>query len=731
MFRVSIGYLVSVWLVSQAADFGLDLIGAPDWVVRAIVLILALGFPIVVFFAWAYEVTPEGIKKEADVDRTNSITHVTGKKLDKAIIVMLILALGYFIWESRFASEAPSQQVETAQVTEASQQVSDSPVTDTSTHRQSIAVLPFENRSNIDDDQFFTDGIHDDLITTLAKIGSMKVISRTSVMEYRDTTKKIPEIATELGVAHVLEGGIQRSGNQVRINVQLLDAQTDEHLWAEIFDRELTAENLFAIQSEISNKIAEALQTALTPDEQQRVNAMPTDNLAAYEAYLRGKQLMASRRIEQLLQATREFETAVELDPEFALAWVGVADSTYLWANYSGDGFENTIEKRQEAVDKALELDPGLGEAWVSQATIFDSQDQTEESESAYRKAIELSPNYATAYHWYSSSLSNDLLRTRERLELGYKAVELDPRSLIIRANLVSELFRGGQYSQGEQRARDMIDLTPEFLNPYGMLINHYQWQTGEYAKALLYSKRFAEVNPDDVDALRPQIEILAQVGDLEAAQELQDEVAVRWPESPFANWAEFIVALEKRNIPVLRESFPWLTTETVKVPWFNTILAFSYYLTDDFEKSKEIYLQTDPRWIEPESWEMALRDDPDQGCFMAWLLLKTGDTEIGTGLLEVATDFHDNLLPAAIEHSDALSPDVCYMASGDYDKALASLEMQMAHGHIFAKEGAFQAAIYDPIRQEPRFIAVQQERTRKTELQRELIDQMRANGEI
>ena len=171
----------------------------------------------------------------------------------------------------------------------------------------SIAVLPFDNRSALEEDEFFVDGIHDDLLSTIAKIGSLKVISRTSVMEYKGTNKKIPMIAKELGVANILEGGIQRSGNQVRINVQLIDAVTDEHLWAEIFDRELTAENLFAIQSEISQEIANALKTVLSLEEITRINTRPTDNLQAYDAYLRGRQLMATRKVDKLQRAVEEF----------------------------------------------------------------------------------------------------------------------------------------------------------------------------------------------------------------------------------------------------------------------------------------------------------------------------------------------------------------------------------------------------------------------------------------
>ncbi|RLA29977.1 MAG: hypothetical protein DRR11_14390, partial [Gammaproteobacteria bacterium] len=242
----------------------------------------------------------------------------SGNRLNFVIIGLFALSLGYFAFD-KFVLDP----VEDEQIVQSARQEGLTAALTESGGDQSIAVLPFNNRSNREEDQFFTDGIHDDLLNTIAKIGSMKVISRTSVMEYKDTIKKLPQIARELGVANILEGGIQRSGNQVRINVQLIDAATDQHLWGEIYNRELTAENLFAVQSEITRLIADALQAELSTDEQRRINARPTDNLQAYDAYMRGRQLMATRDSARLKLATEEFSKATSFDPLFALAWVG------------------------------------------------------------------------------------------------------------------------------------------------------------------------------------------------------------------------------------------------------------------------------------------------------------------------------------------------------------------------------------------------------------------------
>ena len=295
VFRVAIAYGVVAWVLAQIADLAFENFGAPDWVAKSFLFVLALGFPLAVIFAWAFELTPEGIKREKDVDRDESITTQTGKKLNGLIIALLVVAVVVLLVERSFRTAEPPQEE----------------IVTTDGARLSIAVLPFDNRSNREEDAYFTEGIHDDLLTTMANIGSMKVISRTSVMEYKDTTKKIPEIARELGVANILEGGVQRSGNHVRINVQLIDAASDEHLWAQIYDRELTAENLFKIQSEVSQAIANALQATLSPAEADRINALPTTSLQAYEAYLRGRQRWEARTADSTAQAVELFLNAV------------------------------------------------------------------------------------------------------------------------------------------------------------------------------------------------------------------------------------------------------------------------------------------------------------------------------------------------------------------------------------------------------------------------------------
>ena len=368
VFRVGIAYVVTSWLLLQFADIVLENIAAPGWVMQVFMLALGLGFPLALFFAWAYELTPEGLKKEKDVDRTQSITPQTGRRLDFMIIAAMALALAYFIWESRFSTEEASVADQVAGESQAIVAERDQ----ANDERQSIAVLPFTNRSARQDDIYFTDGVHDDLLTQLAKIRAFKVISRTSVMEYRDTTKNLRQIGDELGVSTILEGAVQRSGDRVRINVQLIDAVSDEHLWAEKYDRRLTTENLFDIQTEIATSIAKATQSTLSDSEIASVSsAPPTSNLEAYELYMQARRFtLGSTSVGISLTgyqtAIHLYEEALAKDPAFALAFVGLAEAhlTNYWS-YGGD-LENRAKAR-DAIDVAISLNSDLPEIQMAE----------------------------------------------------------------------------------------------------------------------------------------------------------------------------------------------------------------------------------------------------------------------------------------------------------------------------------------------------------------------------
>jgi len=441
--KVGIAYAVSTWILLQLTDVVADILVLPEWAPQLILLILVVGFIPALIFAWAFEMTPEGIKREKDVDRSVSITPGTGRKLDYVIIGLLAVGMSYFVWESRFSEKEAGQHV-----TEAGGEVTTPTLTEADLKREkSIAVLPFTNRSPNADDAYFTDGIHDDLLTQLAKIDAFSVISRTSVMEYRDTTKNLKQIALELGVGNVMEGSVQRSGNRVRINVQLIDANTDEHVWAETYDRQLTTENLFDIQSEIAKAIATALHATLTDTEIASVADVPTENVKAYELYLQAKRFALGETAIGFDTSVDLYREALILDPNFKLAWIGLAHAfiNIYWA-YGGDPADR--DRAREAIDKAKAIDPDFPE--LNMAEGFYYYWGLRDYATALKhldKAVDQMPGNAEALMWKGWASRRAGL-WEQAVDSMQKAIRLDPRTVINLIEYGQTLSYLGRYSE-------------------------------------------------------------------------------------------------------------------------------------------------------------------------------------------------------------------------------------------------------------------------------------------
>ena len=404
VIKVGIAYAVTTWVLLQLTDTISEILNLPEWAPKLILLMLVVGFVPALILAWAFELTPGGVKLEREVKRAESITPKTGRKLDYVIIISLGLSLGYFIWESRFEQKTAEIAANPPTVINA-EPVVEAPALPIGTlptdiDKNSIAVLPFANRSANIEDTYFTDGIHDDLLTQLSKIDAFSVISRTSVMEYRETTKNLRQIAQELSVANVMEGAVQRAGDRVRINVQLIDAYTDEHLWAEIYDRELTANNLFDIQSEIAQAIAEALQATLTPSELASVADVPTDNVEAYDQYLFAKRLVQNETRNDHQTAIELFKDVVSLDPGFKLAWIALAKAymTKYW-QYGGDPADR--ELAWETIGKAKSIDANFAELYMAEGFYwYWGHLDYERALYNIEKSIEMMPGNEEAYMW-------------------------------------------------------------------------------------------------------------------------------------------------------------------------------------------------------------------------------------------------------------------------------------------------------------------------------------------
>ncbi|MGD9265062.1 MAG: hypothetical protein PVJ71_04715, partial [Lysobacterales bacterium] len=344
---MALGYIVSCWLLAQVADLVLEAIGAPDWVMQTILLVLALGFPVVVFFSWAYEVTPDGIKHQAEVDRTQSITHVTGRKLDRAILGVLVVALGYFIWEARFSSDAPAEPSQGTPQDESLQTVAGDQPTGTPDDRKSVAVLPFVDMSPEKDQEYFTDGLTENLLNALAQLRELKVAGRTSSFAFKGLNEDLRKIGEQLGVAHVLEGSVQKSGERVRITAQLINAGDGYHLWSETYDR--TLQDIFAVQDEIASEVARAMKVTLLGHAEHAQPEISQTTGDAYNTYLKG--LYESRRgnLEGHNQAIAYFQQAVQQDPGLALAWAGLAASRAYVTGFQDTDFKAGFEQARAA----------------------------------------------------------------------------------------------------------------------------------------------------------------------------------------------------------------------------------------------------------------------------------------------------------------------------------------------------------------------------------------------
>jgi len=356
VFRVGVAYVISAWVLLQFADLVLGNIEAPGWVIKVFMLALAIGFPLALFFAWAFEMTPEGIKREKDVDRTQSITAQTGRKLDRSIIVILLIAVVYLAW--RNFSPAPPDSTPAASTAIQTETVDYAP--------KSIAVLPFADLSQAQDQEWFADGLAEEILNALAKTPDLLVSSRTSSFRYKNSNLDIPEIAKELGVAHVLEGSVRSAGNRIRVTAQLIRASDGFHLWSENYDRDVA--DMIEIQEDLARNIARALETTMDPEALAAMTRVGTRSVEAYEEYLRGQVAflnsfasVSTSGNEQFKNAYEHFENARAIDPGFAAAhsmasffWKVQIDPKFTSSGLTKIAPGQMLENFNERIDQAI-----------------------------------------------------------------------------------------------------------------------------------------------------------------------------------------------------------------------------------------------------------------------------------------------------------------------------------------------------------------------------------------
>jgi len=479
VFRVAIVYVIVGWVLMQIGDVMFPALRLPEWTTSMLVAFLLLGFPIAMVFAWAYEVTPDGIKRTEDVNPDQSITRATGQKINNIIIAVLSVAVVLLLGTVFFDSE-------------------DTPIPQDSIEDKSIAVLPFENRSADEENaEFFAAGMHDELLTLLSKLGDLKVISRTSVQRL-DENLSIPEIGSLLGVATVLEGQVQRAGDRLRINVQLIRTSEEDHIWATTYDRELTASNVFDVQSSIARTIASELHVQLSASDNTLLDTVPTSNTEALQYYMLANQLVERGNFESYEQAVHYLTEATKLDPHYADAWAALAHAHNRMFQTGVVSFQEYVDAAGPALARALDINSALPQAHAQLAAIRWQSGDFDGAEESFKTALQLGPGDSQSLYAYGNYLRTTG-RLKEAIPVLEKALEGNPLSIDTLFELGKVEMYSGMPEQFIARANRMLEIDPASVHGYVAKLQAYVWM-GRFDLMWPWYIKSMESDPEDYE---------------------------------------------------------------------------------------------------------------------------------------------------------------------------------------------------------------------------------------
>jgi TolB-like protein len=673
VFRVSIAYLVGAWVLAQAADFVFQVVGAPDVMLRYLAILLVLGFIPTVIISWVYEVTPEGVRKASEIDPDRSITHETGKKLDMVTIALVVLAIGIVVVERFIPREGADEPAVVAiPVEESSQRITE----ESSKPSTSIAVLPFANRSNKDDDLYFTDGVHDDLLTQLAKIHNLTVISRTSVMKYRDSTQTLGEIGAALKVGTILEGGVQKVGDRVRINAQLIEVSTDRHLWAETFDRELTAENVFELQSEIARKIVRAVAVQLSPEEEQLLAEVPTQNLAAYDAYLRARDIFygANYARSQEEEALPLLLRAVELDPNYVDALVLLAN-IYAQQYWRGiDTSDELLQKYRQTLELVTTLNPG-------------------------------SPGALRAWANYHYRVENDYRRSLELLE---QALAVAPGNVDIRGDIGLSLRRLGRWDESIAHFQQALEMDPA-NGFYRSLMLETLSYVSRWQDILDNSVPLEDADPAELDIqVIRAVALFNMTGDLGHLERVFERMNIVGS-SQFTAYSATVHIYKRdydRAIEVLNDPI-WddINQQQLAATSWKLQLADTWRLKGDHDQANRLYEQTVVNL--DEILESSLQTAMFGGGQIAIALARLGRFDEALALAERLVEANPRERDALVVGGPIINRALVRGLAGDTDGALKDLKyiLETTTGLGITAWDLYYDPNWDFLRDDPRFV--------------------------
>ena len=657
VWRVAVAYAVVGWALIEISSTIIPALHLPESLTTAIVVLVLLGFPVAVVLAWAFEMTPEGVRRTEPVHspaaRAPEQHRHIGRKLDFIIIAVLVVAVAGLAWRQFVPHGTVPGNTAAASVPD-----------------KSIAVLPFDNLSADKDNAYFADGIQDEILTSLARIGQLKVISRTSTKGYGSRPDNLTRIAAELGVATILEGSVQRVGKRVRVNVQLINAASDSHMWAETYDRDL--DDVFAVQSEIAQRIAGSLRATLTRDERATLTTRPTSNPEAYKAYLRGRALNARGSDSDVArQATAGFAEAVRLDPEFALAWAELAQqASYLYFN-GVDPAVYTADYVKHATDEAMRLKPDALESQVALGT-------------------------------YRYRVLRDLPAAAQALQA---ALEKSPNNPVVLATLGYVERRQGKWEQAVAHLEKASALDPRNAGYMVVIGGETLKIMRRYDQAMVWIDRALALTPDSVGALAYKAQLYWLQGQLEEALRVLEPLPVAGEDPGVAQMRSNILLSRRQYEAVIEELTPVLAQPDAALngwgPQLLVNLGDAQRLAGKLADARATYERL-VRQVQPNADKM---DDTIQPIVLAAAYAGLGRNGEALDQAQRAVELYRG--DAIYRPTAALMQAQVQAVAGDRQAAISAL------GHLLRQPGGATRALlrldpaWDPLRKEPGFQAL------------------------
>jgi TolB-like protein/Flp pilus assembly protein TadD len=691
VFKVAAAYVIVSWLILQVVSSITPMLDLPEVFGKMVLVLLLIGLPIALLFAWAFELTPEGIKKESEVDRDKSITSQTSSKINMIIIGALVLIIGGFAYDKFFGSTTTASTVNSMPIAEV-------------VKIDSIAVLAFEDFSAGGDQVHLGEGLADAVLHMLAQVGDLRVSARTSSFSFRGQNISVANIGKELDVAAILEGSVQRSGDTLRIIAQLIRVTDQTHIWSKTFDR--PTGDIFAVQDEIASAVVAALRPAKAPS--QTISAQT--NLEAYEHFLRGNDLWQLRSKEGIEQAIVEFQSAIAADPKYAPAHSGLA-MAYLHSTYYGNRTTNEVQLLvEQSIERALAIDADNALAYAARGQLLGDLNQWDKAEAALRHAIKLNPSDANVLVWLGNALSQDTFRQEEVIQLGKQAYLLDPRNQYVLGSYAGNLATFGDYSGALAVYRKGIILAPETPRPYADMAQlHLQF--GHHDDAIRARLAQIERAPGSPE---PYFYIAASflaLDDQESAQNWFKRAQELNPNQEF--WPQWF--LRKQDLKKMISEMQLNLTRDPENTRKKGYLCYAYLLSKQYQQVQKICGNVLAKVLGPEDAEI---DFAKLGAARSlyWSARQTADSATADLLMDKMSRFVSSASNNGVVHW-GFQEEVARIAAfrGDHKNVFAHLRHSVEIGSL-DNRGLTMEPWWDTYREAPEFIAILKDiRSRQT----------------